>query len=292
MSIATPPVDLETAYRACADIVRREAKNFSYGIRLLPGPKRRGMSAVYALARRLDDVGDGELPAAAKHDALDAARDSLAVIARDGTPPDPGDAVLAAVADAHHRFSLPMEAFDELIDGCVRDVDGARYQTFDELVGYCRLVAGSIGRLSLAIFGTDRSDLARDRADALGVALQITNILRDIVEDRDVHGRIYLPAADVARFGAARDLSGPPDAVAALVIFEAARARDWYDRGLELLPMLDRRSRACVGAMAGIYHELLERIERDPGAVLCARVSVPGTGKVLVATRALLGIGS
>jgi phytoene synthase len=162
------------------------------------------------------------------------------------------------------------------------------YQTADELVGYCRLVAGSIGRLSLAVFGCRDRDAAVPLADDLGVALQLTNILRDIDEDRSM-GRVYLPAQDAIAFGCAPDATGNPSAVIDLVRFEATRARSWFDRGLNLVPLLDGRSRACVSAMAGIYERLLRRIERDPASVTHVRVSVPTWEKAWVAARSLAG---
>jgi phytoene synthase len=140
--------------------------------------------------------------------------------------------------------------------------------------------------LSLAVFGTAYPESAEPRAEALGVALQVTNILRDVVEDRAM-GRIYLPQDDTKRFGCEPDLSGPPEALAGLVAFETTRAREYFARGLELLPLLDRRSRACVAAMAGIYRRLLGRIECDPGAVLRGRVSVPTPEKLWIAVRAV-----
>jgi phytoene synthase len=269
------------AYRHCEAVVAEQAKNFSYGIRLLPPPKRAALSAVYALARRIDDIGDGDLPPADKLEALTAVRKDVASL-----PSSSDDPVLVAIADATLRYQLPLEEFGELIDGCEQDVTGARYATFEDLVAYCRRVAGSIGLLSLAVFGTRYPESATPRAEALGVALQITNILRDIVEDGGM-GRVYLPAEDAERFHCAPDLQGPPTAVTALVAFEARRAADWFARGLELLPLLDRRSRACVAAMAGIYRRLLTRIEQDPAAVLRERVSVPTTQKLAVAARAL-----
>ncbi|HEY3811539.1 MAG TPA: squalene/phytoene synthase family protein, partial [Acidimicrobiales bacterium] len=218
--------------------------------------------------------------------ALSAARKEVAALA--GPELSAGDdPVLVAVADAARRFPLPLGAFDELIDGCEMDVHGTDYQTFDDLVGYCRRVAGSIGRLSLGVYGTADVDQAQPLADALGVALQITNILRDVIEDRDEMSRIYLPVEDRKRFAVAPDLSGPVDGVLALITFEAGRAEDWYDQGLALLPMLDWRSRACTAAMAGIYRRLLTRIQRDPGGVLRGRMSLPGREKAAVAVRAL-----
>ncbi len=279
-------MNLDEAYDRCEEITRREARNFSYGIRLLPVPKRRAMSALYAMARRIDDVGDGDDPPALKRKALDALHKDLYAIERDPNA-GAGDAVLVALADASRRWALPMSALHELVDGCGMDVDGARYDTFEDLLGYCRAVAGTVGRLSLAIYGSTDGDRAVPLADTLGVALQLTNVLRDIVEDRDTMGRVYLPAEDLARFGCAPDVTGPPDAVLGLVSFEAARAAEWYDRGLHLLPLLDRRSRACTAAMAGIYRRLLGRIQRDPAAVLSGRLSLPTREKAAVAARAL-----
>jgi 15-cis-phytoene synthase len=275
-------VNIEAAYDQCEAITRREAKNFAYGIRLLRAPERRALSAVYALARRIDDIGDGEGSAEEKQSGLSRVRKEIDAL------DDADDPVMVAVADAARRYRLPMGAFAELIDGCEMDVHGSRYETIDDLVGYCRRVAGTVGRLSLAVFGASEREGAVALADDLGVALQLTNILRDVVEDRG-NGRVYLPAADAEAVGCPADLSGPPEAIAALVAFECTRAHSWFARGLQLLPLLDRRSRACVGAMAGIYRRLLERIEADPISVTAERVSLSGREKALVAVRALAG---
>jgi 15-cis-phytoene synthase len=274
-------MDVSLAYQQCEEITAREAKNFSYGIRLLPTPKRKAMSAIYALARRIDDIGDGNLSPGEKLTGLAEVRKQIADL-----PGEADDAVLVALHDATSRYQLPLEEFGELIDGCEMDVTGTTYATFDDLVGYCRRVAGSIGRLSLAVFGTPYHESAEPRAEALGVALQVTNILRDVVEDRGM-GRVYLPADDARRAGCEPDLSGPTEAVAALVAAEVPNAREWFARGLELLPLLDRRSRACVAAMAGIYRRLLDRIEHDPAAVLRGRISLPTREKLWVAARAI-----
>jgi phytoene synthase len=275
-------MNTETAYRTCEEITRREAKNFGYGIRLLRPPERQALSSVYALARRIDDIGDGTAPPAQKLVELAQIRDSLHPI-----PPDSEDPVLVAVAAATRQYQLPLGAFDELIDGCERDVRGTSYATFDDLVVYCRLVAGSIGRLSLAVFGTT-DPRAVELADDLGVALQLTNILRDVLEDRG-NGRVYLPASDAAAVGCPADLSGNDTALADLVAFECARVHEWFERGLQLLPLLNHRSRACVGAMAGIYHRLLIHIERDPMAVTQRRLSLPAAEKVWIAGKCIVG---
>ena len=279
-------MELTEAYRECERITWSQARNFAYGIRLLPPGKRRGLAVIYAFARRIDDIGDGTLPAQEKIAALEQARQAIV----DLSAVDQDDPVLLALADVERNFPIPMPAFGELIDGCVADVRGTSYRTFDDLLYYCRCVAGSVGRLSLGIFGTSHDvDQAAELADSLGVALQLTNILRDIREDQQ-NGRVYLPAEDLAKFSV--DLGGDdpaPQGFVRLVEFEVDRARDWYATGWKLLGLLDRHSAACTGAMAGIYRRLLERIAAEPAAVLRERVSLSGREKATVAVKALTG---
>jgi phytoene synthase len=284
------------AYRHCTDVTNREARNFAWGIRLLPPAKRRALCAVYALARRVDDIGDGDLPPDEKRRRLDAVRGALA-------DPDayPDDPVLVALADAARRYPVPLEAFADLVRGCEMDVTGQRYGTFEDLVEYCRCVAGSIGRLCLGVFHPALSPAETEQApryaDALGVALQLTNILRDIREDLGM-GRVYLPAVDLRRFGV--ELRLAPDgtldpcggALAQLIRYEVSQAEQWYATGLRLLPLLDRRSAACCAAMAGIYRELLHRIATAPEIVLSGRASLGGMEKARIATRSLAGRGA
>ncbi len=298
-------MDATQAYLECERITWTQARNFAYGIRLLPPPKRRALAAVYAFARRIDDIGDGDLPGGDKAQALESARaqtQALVAAVDNGKSPedaglDPADPVLVALADAGSRFPIPLAAFGELIDGCLADVNQATYQTFDDLLWYCRCVAGSIGRLSLGIYGAKDPARQSRMADDLGVALQLTNILRDVREDY-LNGRVYLPAEDLAKFGC--ELTpGLPEPFpaqaqrarfASLVEFEAARAREWYASGMRLLATIDRRSAACTGAMAGIYRRLLERIASQPSAVLRGRMSLPAGEKALVAAQSLTGI--
>jgi phytoene synthase len=333
------------AYRSCEAITREQAGNFFYGIRLLTAERRRAMCAIYAFARRVDDIGDGALERDEKLARLDAQERSLAALRDGGLSPAGAlsDPVLVALADTRARFAFPASALGELIDGVRMDVHGAVYESFDELVPYCRRVAGAIGRVCLPVFGL-RSGASVERshaealADDLGVAMQLTNILRDVREDAE-NGRVYLPAEDLRRFGLiegrdvpegdvaaggageggagvgeaspdaergapallaaiARACAPSPDGggpapererLAALVRFEAARAREWFARGIALTSLLDRRSAACVTAMAGIYRRLLVRIEADPEQAVGRRISLPAHEKAWVAARSVLG---
>jgi phytoene synthase len=310
------PADVSRAYGFCEAVTRAQAANFYYGIRLLPRERRRAMCAVYAFARRVDDIGDGELAHGEKLRLLESEETAVQAL-RKGAPPSPADPVMLALADAHGRFSLPLGALGELIEGVRMDVTGVSYERFEDLVLYCRRVAGAIGRVSLAIFARSREQAggreeAEALADDLGVALQLTNILRDVREDAE-NGRLYLPAEDLRRFGLTGAGSAPQPAGAEglaavhaqlarhngdggqalalheLMRFEAGRAREWFDRGLELVPLLDRRSAACVLAMAGIYRRLLDRIEAHPEQATERRMSLPTREKALVAARSMLG---
>ncbi len=285
------------AYRYCETVTGQQARNFAYGIRLLPTAKRQAMSALYAFSRRIDDIGDGALEISSKRARLEDARAVLGRVRSGEVTEVDTDPVAVALADAAHRFPLPLDGLDELIDGVWMDLTGETYRTWEELAVYCRCVAGAIGRLSLGVFGTvpgaRDTEHAESYADTLGLALQLTNILRDVREDAG-NGRTYLPADDLAKFGCSAGFDGPlPPAggdFAGLVHHEVRRARALFEEGYRLLPMLDRRSGACVAAMAGIYRRLLERIEADPSAVLRGRVSLPGREKAFVALRGLAGL--
>ncbi|MFE6228312.1 presqualene diphosphate synthase HpnD [Streptomyces sp. NPDC057854] len=294
--LTAPSAPVQAAYSYCEAVTGQQARNFAYGIRLLPADKRQAMSALYAFSRRVDDIGDGPLAPEEKHERLEATRTLLDRVRKGDVAEDDTDPVGVALADAARRFPIPLEGLDELIDGVLMDVRGATYRGWDELKVYCRCVAGAIGRLSLGVFGTQPgaagADRAAEYADTLGLALQLTNILRDVREDAG-NGRTYLPADDLARFGCQDGFAAPPPPgadFAGLVRFEVRRARELFAEGYRLLPMLDRRSGACVAAMAGIYRRLLDRIERDPDAVLRGRVSLPGPEKAYVAVRGLSGL--
>jgi phytoene synthase len=260
-------VNAAAANAECRRIARDSGSSFYAGMRLLPADRRDAIFAIYALARRIDDIADGNL----------APDEKLAELARMRTAldhlDDASDPVLAAVADAAGRYPIPLAAFGDLVDGAEMDVRGSDYATFADTELYGRRVAGSIGRLALGVFETSDRPAAERLADELGVALQLTNILRDVSEDVGI-GRVYLPREDLYRFGchaAGGRIEGPAEL---LIAFEAQRALDRLELGLTLVPLLDRRSAACVLAMAGSYRRLLQRIAADPELVLGGRPSL------------------
>jgi phytoene synthase len=263
---------LEQAYEDCRRVVRSSGSSFRAGMQLLPPDRRRAIFAVYALARRIDDIADGELSTAAKLDRLVRLRAELA-------SNDPSDnTLLLAVRDAAVRFPIPLDAFDDLLDGVECDVRGHSYSTFPELERYCRCVAGSIGRLCLGVFETSDREHAEPLADDLGVALQLGNILRDLGDDLS-HGRVYLPRADLDRFDGDLTL---------VVAFEAERALGWLARGMRLVPLLDVASARCVLAMTTAYRKLIERIALEPRLPLRGRVALSPWQKHTVLARSLV----
>jgi phytoene synthase len=276
-------VSVERAYEHCESLTRTAAANFYYGIRLLPREKRNATCAVYAFARRIDDIGDGRMAPAEKLELLDVATHALDEISSESSDP-----VIMALADAHTRFPMPPDALYELIAGVRMDVTGTNYERFEELLLYCRRVAGSIGRLCLAIFGAQDTERAFALADDLGVAMQLTNILRDLHEDAEC-GRVYLPREDLLRYRLSSDgrFDGEPGQLDALMRFQARRAGEWFDHSMTLVGLLDRRSAACVLAMTGIYRRLLRRIENDPELARRSRVSLSVWEKAWVATHSL-----
>ena len=239
------------AYAEVERLTRREARNFAYGIRVLPREKRQAISAVYAFARRVDDLADGDLPTGEKRARLaelDAALDA-----------PPADAMLVALADARTRFGIPEPALHALVAGGLQDTEQSRYASFDELHEYCRKVAGAVGVACVAVYGS--ADV--ERAETLGVALQLINIMRDVREDWEL-GRVYLPQDELTAFGVGEDdiaEGRAGDEWRALMAFQASRARAYLDDGLGLVETLDSRSAACVSTFAGLYRATLDRIE-------------------------------
>jgi phytoene synthase len=267
------------AYAEALRITSREAGNFGWGIRILPRAKREAIAALYAFARRVDDVADDpRLPPEARRARLEAIRADLAGL---GDPPS-SDPVLVALADAVSRFAVPPETLADLVAGGLMDAERTRYADWDELREYCRCVAGSVGVACAAVYGPREPALARPLAETLGLALQQINIMRDVPEDWRL-GRVYLPADERERFGVgegdiAAGRTGPE--WRALMEHQAARAESLLGEGLRLLPLLDRRSRLGVRLFAGVYRGLLLQMRARDYDVFSRRPSLSAGAKL------------
>jgi len=270
-------MSVQEAYAEVGRITRREAKNFAYGIMVLPRAKRQAIAAIYAFARRVDDVADGELTPEEKRVRLEELRAALGE--------DPPDPVFLALRDACERFGIPREPLEALIDGGLQDIEQSTYRDFGELRGYCEKVAGAVGLACVPVYGSDDTEHALTYASELGIALQLINIIRDVDEDRQL-GRVYLPQDELAAFGV--EELAPSSQFRELMAFEAARARTHLAEGLRLLDSLDRRSALCVGTFAGLYRETLDRIEAGGFDVFGEKTRLSAPRKLAVVARGLL----
>jgi 15-cis-phytoene synthase len=272
----------------CRDMARREAKNFYWGFISLPYEQRIAIYALYDFAREVDDEADAGAELPDLPGRLQRHRERIYSCVR-GDFEDPVMEVLASAVD---RYAIPARELNMLIDGVEMDFSRNRYATWEDLLEYCNLVASVVGRMCVRIFGFDE-EVALERADDLGVALQLTNILRDVREDAGM-GRIYLPLEDLARFGISPDavLAGDPgDRWPELVAFESARAREYFESGYRVLRYIPRRPAACVQTMAGIYERILTKVERDPQLPLRERAALAGHEKLGVMVRSWLRAG-
>ena len=273
---------LRDAYERCRRVTREQAKNFYYAFLTLPRHRRQAIYATYAFCRLCDDVADSALEAEDKVAGLGEVTRSLEQ-AEAGRPEGPVFQALAHVAEA---YGVPWEHFHEVVRGVEMDITQHRYATFDDLRTYCYRVASVVGLICLRIFGCT-SPQAQEPAIALGVAMQLTNILRDISED-GARGRVYLPQEDLQRFGYGdADLlrSVFDDRFVALMRFQVQRAREQFRQGAALIPLLPLRSRACPAVLGGIYSRLLDRIEAQGYDVYAKRVSLSGREKSLLMVR-------
>ncbi len=283
---------VEEAYLECRAVARREARNFYFGFVLLDRPRRNAIHAAYAFSRRCDDSVDGDEPMDWKLDQLASRRREISACA-EGRP-DREDGVLVALSDAIARYGIPVTSLEAIVDGVEMDLTTTRYDDFPALKRYCDRVAGAVGVVSLHIFGFD-DPRAPGHAEDLGVALQIINIMRDVAEDSGL-GRIYLPREDMQRHGVSEaDIAAGTvtPAVRALLAEQGARARSFYGEGRQLLPLLDRRARMCVGTLSGLYLKILDSIEARGYDVFTERVSLSTGQKVrLMLGRSLAAFAS
>lgn len=268
---------IDEAYEYCRKLTHKYGANFSVGFRFLPPQKRRAVYAAYAFCRLADDIADD--PGMAISERLDRWQAELDRC-YDG---EPGHLVTIALSDALRSYDIPKSAFVDLIDGCRQDLIKTRYENFEELVEYCRLVAASISDISLAIFGYSAPS-AIDHGRDLSTALQLTNITRDIGDDLE-RDRIYIPREDLERFGVSeRDLleRRKNEAMVALVTFQATRARSYFVRAQPLIDEIDRDARFPVTLMGSVYATVLDEIDRDPLAVLDRRIALSVPRKIAV----------
>ena len=295
--------EVADSYAACHQIARQARSNFYYAFFLLPKPKRDGLAALYAFMRLVDDVADQGLDIAAKQRSLAKWRaafdeavggygaflDGSAALSFESAPRRAAE-VLPALADTMRRFRMPARYLHDLISGAEMDLTVRSYPTFDRLREYCYRVAGTVGLTCTHVFGF-RDPRALDLAEKLGLAFQLTNIIRDVHEDATL-GRVYIPEEDLARFGvSAADFLKEEGTlgVRELLRFEADRAFELYQEGSELLDLVDADSRGTLWLLIHTYHALLARIESLDFAVFGERVRLSKAEKMLFIARARFG---
>lgn len=276
---------LAAAYARCAEVTRRSSSNFYYAFMLLPLERRRALYAVYAFCRFVDDIAD-DGAAKEPQTLLERWRAELEQVYA-GTVERPVSRALAANV---LRYNIPRRYFEEVIDGVEMDLTRKRYATFAELELYCRRVASAVGLICIEIFGY-RNPQTRVYAEKLGLAFQLTNIIRDVREDA-ARNRIYLPLEDLVRFGVSEEeilQSSQSASFDQLMAFEADRARNYYREALNALPAEDRGSMLAAEGMRLIYSALLERIARSGYRVFERRHRVSTSRKLILVGRAWAG---
>jgi squalene synthase HpnC/squalene synthase HpnD len=279
--------DVTGSYAECRRVAKNAASNFYYAFFMLPQAKRDALCALYAFMRLVDDVSDTVGSEADKRRGLVHWRAALdAAVAGDVS----GHPILPAFADTIQRFQIPPRYFHDLISGAEMDLTVGNYTTFERLREYCYRVAGTVGLTCLHVFGYDDPH-APDLAEKLGIAFQLTNILRDVPKDYEL-GRIYIPQEDLEKFGVRpEELARGPltPAVRDLFAFEAGRALDFYREGVKLIPDVHSDARAALWALARIYSGLLRRIETRGYDVFSLRVRLSTPEKTGILLRARLG---
>ena len=273
---------LAQAYGHCRDVAKKEARNFYFAFLTLPPTKRQAIYAVYAFARICDDITDGDASTEAKLTGLAEVRRSLER-AYAGAPEGP---VFTALADVAATYHIEQSSFQELVGGVEMDTSQSRYATFEDLRRYCYGVASTVGLICVEIFGYSKPEARRHAVD-LGLAMQLTNIMRDIREDAE-RGRVYIPQDELARFGYSEEelTRGVVNRrFTELMRFQAERARGYYDSGARLLPLVPVRSRACVSVLHGLYSRLLDRIEARRFDVFQGRIRLSTAEKIMLTVR-------
>lgn len=272
---------LDASYAHCVRVARERARNFYFSFLVLPRRKRLAMCAIYAFMRQCDDLSDEQ---GASREALDAWRAELAETLEGGAAAHP---LWPAFGDVVRTYGIPARYFHEIIDGVSSDLEPRSFETFDDLYRYCYLVASVVGLTTLHVFGFDHPR-ALALGEKCGIALQLTNIIRDVREDTAL-GRVYLPREDLRRFGVTLEmLSGQTTTteLRALLEFEGARARSYYEASRPLLELTHADARPALWAMIEIYARLLARIRERRYEVMRGRISLSTAEKMGVLGRA------
>ena len=263
--------ELDQAHAYCRRITRERAKNFYYAFITLPTAKRRVIYAAYAFCRLWDDAVDDVTDVDEKLRLLAEQREGLARTYAGA----PEGRIFVAMQDVINAYNIPREYLEEVINGVEMDISKTRYPTFEELMEYCYRVASAVGLICIEIFGY-KDPCAREHAIDLGLAMQLTNILRDVEEDM-ARGRVYIPQEDLERFGCSEEdifLGRITDNFRDLMRFQVERARERFRRGKRLLPLLSPSSRACPAMLHDTYSRLLDRIEASGYRVFGNRIGL------------------
>lgn len=281
---------LSTAAAYCAKLTQKSQSNFYYAFLFLPRERREALEAVYAYCRLVDDVVDEEATVEAKLAGIEKWRRELDAVYGSATTEHP---VSLKLREAVKRFDIRREDMEAVIDGCAMDIEKNRYENWDELRLYCYRVASAVGLMCIQIFGypADQAKQVREYAIDLGIALQLTNIIRDVAEDAR-RGRIYLPAEDLRAFGVQERELTDPDAIAGaseaflrMMRYQAARARAHYLRARAAIGGTTRRQLVIAEIMGDIYYALLCRLENENFEVFGDRVTVRRRHKMAIALR-------
>lgn len=274
-------ITLEQSYHHCHTLMRSVARNFYYGMQLLPPDKRRGMFALYAFMRWIDDMADDAQGGPPQHRIamLEQCRHDMhqSIAGR-----NEHHLLWPAFGDTVRRFAIPVKTFDDAIDGQLQDMQQTTYQSFDELTLYCQRVASTVGIASIHIWGY-HGDQAIKLASQRGIAFQLTNILRDLHED-STRGRCYLPAEDLQRFGLQNwhfTTPAPPQ-FDTMMNFQIERADDFYNASSTLERLIHPDARPTLAIMTRIYRKVLYKIAAQPRAVLTQRISLGHLHKLAI----------
>ncbi len=274
--------ELDLAYDHCQRVAKQNARSFYYASLPLPRDKRRAIYAVYAYCRLCDDIADGDLPIDEKYRGFAEVRRNL----QSSTTTGEDAQMYLALRHAAETFGIPYSYLDEILQGVEMDMVKTRFADFDELREYCYKVASVVGLVCIRIFGyTDEN--AEEYAVDMGLALQLTNILRDVKEDIE-RCRVYIPQDEMRRFGyteAELERGAMTDGFRALMAHQAQRAQEYYDRSRALFPLIAADARACPQLMHATYNGILRRIERTDYDVFSQRIGLSGGAKLMLLAR-------